>query len=56
MVAVTYSLAACLVGDRICNYAIHSNELRRLNPAQEYRNALFFVFPIVLMEKVTDDV
>ena len=35
IVAVTYSQAACLVGDRICNYAIRSNELRRLNPRND---------------------
>jgi hypothetical protein len=56
IVAVTYSHAACLVGDRVSNYAIPSNELRRLNPRIDIATHSLFVFPIVFVEKVTDDV
>lgn len=56
IVAVTYSQAACLGGGRVCNYAIHSNELRRLNPRRDIATHSPFCFPIVFLEKVTDDV
>jgi hypothetical protein len=35
---------------------IHSNELRRLNPRRDIATPSFFVFPIVLPKKVTDDI